>query len=95
MCQQRATPERVCYGADFRESHHHDQAEEAAGKETRSMVEPTAACDTGLQMLPWRFGAVLLHGGACKTAAGTISGVIFAQGGIFFAEFGHLFLYLP
>lgn len=76
----------MCCGTDLRENYHHDQAEEAAGKETRSLVGPKVACDAGLQMLPWRLGDVPLHGEVCGTVAGIISGVILTQERIFFAE---------
>lgn len=43
--------------------------EESAVKETRSLVGPTAASDTGLQMLPWRLRVIFLHGGVGKMSA--------------------------
>lgn len=67
------------------------KVEEAAGKETRSLVAPTAVHDTGLHTLPWRLGVISLHGGVCKWLPGTlacciISGVLFAQEGISFTK---------
>lgn len=68
-----------------------NKVEETARKETGSLVAHTAVRYTGLHMLPWRLGVISLHDGVCKWLSDTltcciISGVLFAQEGVSFAE---------
>lgn len=59
----------MCYGTGLEKNITMIKIEESTGKETRSLVVPTAAFDTGLQMLPWRLRVISLNGGVCKMSA--------------------------